>query len=177
LKKFFAIFLVITITAPFVGTYTWLQYKKYQVHEEIRLRIKAGVENRELNVFQFSKIETKSLLRWEHEKEFEYKGEMYDVVLSKEKGDSIIFFCLKDHKETSINQQIKLLVSIAIGQDQQQRENQKRLTWFSKSLYHALLFSWSLPHPNNHSKKGNTPYYSNYSSIHLPPPFPPPKML
>lgn len=165
------------MAAPWVGSFTWLEFKKHQVQEEIRLRIQEGVGKRELTVLQFSSIETMLLLRWEHEKEFEYKGEMYDVVLSKEKGDSIIFFCLKDHKETSINQQIKLLVSIAIGQDQQQRENQKRLTWFSKSLYHALLFSWSLPYPDNHSKKGNTPYSSNYSSIHIPPPFPPPKML
>ncbi len=169
--------LVIIIAAPFVGTYTWLQYKKYQVQQEIRLRMQAGVKKMNLTVLQFNRIEINSLLRWEHDKEFEYMGEMFDVVSRKEMGDSIIFICLKDIKETSINKQIRLLVSVAIGQDQQQRENHKRLTNFSKSLYNSLLFPWSLPYPDIHTKKGNTPYFSNYSSIHLPPPFHPPKML
>lgn len=45
-------------------------------------------------------------LRWEHEYEFEYKSEMYDLV-SKETNDGMIILqCIHDKKESSINKSI-----------------------------------------------------------------------
>lgn len=59
--------------------------------------------------FAFSKVETETLLRWEHSKEFEYEGEMYDVVRAETRNDSVFYTLWWDHEETEINQKLARL--------------------------------------------------------------------
>lgn len=52
------------------------------------------------------KNEIESKLAWEHEREFELDGEMYDVISTEIKGDSISYHCIHDEKESSINKRM-----------------------------------------------------------------------
>ena len=45
-------------------------------------------------------------LKWEQPWEFEYKGEMHDIVSQELMVDTIIYHCIIDKKETSINKEI-----------------------------------------------------------------------
>ena len=95
-----------------------------------------GIDKKELVLLKFTKEQSKTELDWEHSKEFEYAGEMYDVVEETIKGDSIYYYCWWDHEETKLNKQLSDLVTKAMGQNQQNKENQNRLQNFLKTLYH-----------------------------------------
>ena len=71
----------------------------------------AGVDRSELVLLQFSKTDTKTLLQWEHDTEFEFQGQMFDVMEVSEKGDSVTYVCWPDKEETHLNQQLAQLVS------------------------------------------------------------------
>jgi hypothetical protein len=73
-----------------------------------------------------------SRLKWEDEDEFEFAGNMYDVIGKSVKGDTLIIHCLKDEKENA------LLKSFEDLQDSQSRDGKNKsasLLQFFGSLY------------------------------------------
>jgi hypothetical protein len=44
-----------------------------------------------------------SELLWEHSKEFEFRGNMYDIKTSFTAGDTAYYYCYLDHKEKDLN--------------------------------------------------------------------------
>lgn len=95
----------------------------------------AGIDKKELVLLKFTKEEKKSELNWKHAKEFEFNGEMYDIVESSEIGDTTYYWVWWDYEETHLNKQLGELVSFALGQNPENQENQNRLNTFFKSLY------------------------------------------
>lgn len=174
MKKVVSIFLFFCIVVPSVTTYSWLQYKKYQVKKHVKHQILAGLDQSALVLLKFTNNES-SELRWEHDQEFEYNGQMYDVVNSIEKRDSIYYWCWRDHEETKLINQLKIVVANALGNDQQNKENQNRLLDFFKILY----FSESSIAQGFYQKteKENYPYFANWVSIIIAPQTPPPKLM
>ena len=137
LKKNTAILLFICLIVPFLGTYTWLQYQKHQTKEMVKRHILTQVDKNELVTLTFSTAETATELRWEHDSEFEYKGQMYDIVETQINGDSISYICWWDHQETALNLQLQQIVEKTFGNDPQNHQKQDDLTNFYKSLYFA----------------------------------------
>lgn len=111
--------------------------------------ILSQVGKNDLITLKFISIEAASELHWEHDKEFEYKGQMYDVVESKTHGDTTIYVCWWDHNETALNIQLYQLVEAGIGNDPQNHKNQEKLKDFFKSIYFSSLQIFSLPEPRN----------------------------
>jgi hypothetical protein len=134
-QRIFGIILLITLLTPVFFSAAWLHYKKKAVKREIKWRIIAGLERDELICLRFSLHDAEALLRWEHPGEFEYRGEMYDVVEQISTTDSVVFWCWWDHAETRLNRQLKNLVDYALGKDAQKQENGKRFYMFLSSLY------------------------------------------
>lgn len=58
-------------------------------------------EKKAFVLLTFSRKDSEEL-RWEHSREFEYKGHMFDVVSKKESGDSITYYCFADEKENKV---------------------------------------------------------------------------
>lgn len=139
LKKNIAILLFSCLIVPFLGTYTWLQYQKHQTKEMVKRQILAQVDKKELVTLTFSTAETATELRWEHDGEFEYKGQMYDIVETQINGDSISYICWWDHAETALNIQLQQIVEKTLGNDTQNHQKQDDLTNFYKSLYFTPL--------------------------------------
>jgi len=84
---------------PSLGTFGWLHYQKYAVRAEVKqMMINKGMAEEHLVVLQFT-TEEKALLNWEHDKEFEYQGQMYDVVDSYQVGDIFYYSCWPDMKK------------------------------------------------------------------------------
>lgn len=123
----------------------WLHYQKSVVRKQVKRQFLAGMNEEELVLLTFRASNLQAELRWEHSREFEYQGQMYDVVKSELKGDSMYFHCWPDHAESRLNQQIKDLVANVLNKHPQQQEHQKQLTHFFKSLYHQDLEEWSVP--------------------------------
>lgn len=96
-----------------------------------------GLQDEELVHLVFDQNEILEL-RWEHSREFEYRGEMYDVVRSENVKGVVHYWCWHDHEETSLNKRLTESVQLAWGKNPRRDHQQDRLSWFFKSLYFAL---------------------------------------
>jgi len=172
LKRFLGVFLLCSVVAPYTGTYIWLQYEKKQVKREIKQQLKAGLDRKEFVILYITKNESAEL-KWEHSKEFEYKGEMYDIIETAISGDTTFYTCWWDHEETKLNRHLKLLVAQALGNDQQNKDNSKKLFDFSKLVFqHGQVIDF-----NFHLESGKLRF--SHCPIHeylykVPTPSPPP---
>lgn len=76
-----------------------------QYREEIIDLIEEGISEDELTFFVFSKDELKngkSGIQWMEEDEFRFDDEMYDIVKTETKGDSIYIHCIYDENESKL---------------------------------------------------------------------------
>ena len=83
----------------------YLQHEKGMAKAAMSHYLKS-YEEHELVEIIIHKDQIKSKLTWEHEREFELGGEMYDVISTEIKGDSISYRCIHDAKESSINKRM-----------------------------------------------------------------------
>ena len=168
-----AIVLLLCMTAPFFGTFTWLSYEKNQVRRTLKKQLIAGIEKDELVLLKFTPEES-SKLRWEHDKEFEYNHQMYDVV-AKEVIDGVIhYWCWWDHEETQLNKKLQNLLATALGGDMARKEKKDNTLRFYSSLYYSPLNTLSFQSIVK-DIENNWVYITPASLYALSPPNPPPK--
>ena len=127
----------VCLVAPIATSLVILKMQKKQVKREVKRKIIAGIDKSELVLLKFTHVEKNAKLRWEHAKEFEYNGEMYDVVESKVAGDTNYYWCWWDNEETTLCKKLDELLYFALGHNPKKQENQKRLLNFYKSLFFA----------------------------------------
>lgn len=118
-----------------VTGYVILQNQKKQVRREVKKQLIEEVGKEQLVLLVFSEKDQLTQLKWEHSKEFEYKGQMYDVVDKKIKGDTTFYWCWWDHAETHLNKQLKALVVNVWDNHPKNQENKNRLENLFKHLY------------------------------------------
>ena len=173
-KKYISILLIFTTIAPIWLFISLIRYEKYIVRKEIKKAIVAGIDKNELVFLRFSKEEVETELKWEHSKEFEYLDEMYDVVESQIRGDSIYYWCWWDYKETKLNKQLDQLVKYATSSDRQSKERTEKLQnlvtlfYFDKTF---TLYDFNI----NESKNIFSRYSINYTTRSISPDTPPPR--
>lgn len=162
------------LLAPIAVTFTFLHYRKNQVREGISQQIKVGIDKDELILLKFSEEESKNKLQWKHLKEFKFKNEMYDIVKSRIKGDSIYYWCWKDNEETKIDNKLNELTSLALGDDPPSRNSKKQFLHFYKLLFYT---DKNLPSNVQFQPKQEHFFYSFNSVIFSPSPLHPPPQL
>lgn len=138
-NKIISAILIFTIAAPFWFFYSILHIEKYSVKKEIKKMVVAGIDRDDLVLIKVSGDEAKTKLTWEHSKEFEYLGTMYDVVETEQRGDSTYYWCWEDSKETQLNKQLQNLVDNALSTNKNVNDNLKRLSNFFTSLYYSKI--------------------------------------
>jgi hypothetical protein len=104
-----------------------------KTHREIKARINAGINEKELTVIELNSLNAAEIHWIEADKEFTWHGNMYDVVKSDIKNGVKQIYCLNDTKER------KLIKEFEDKNDQAQK-TRKLLTNFS------LVF---LPQPSS----------------------------
>jgi len=154
-------------------TYLYLNHQRYQIKREVKWKIIEGIDKSELVLIHLSKAEAKERLDWEHSKEFEFEGEMYDVVEFEEAPDSVKYWCWWDHEETALNQNLAEVVSNLLGNHPDKKEKEQKLISFYQSLFSEKIFHWealqftSISNPIE-NYQFNLKIYSN--NIPTPPP-------
>lgn len=102
--------------------------------------------------------------KWEHEKEFEWKGEMYDVVKKEQSRDGVIYTCKKDVKEDQLISQKRKAQERASG-----TKMIKMTKIFVQSALHQEISVALIP-----TNQLVNSFFNNYSfyfcSIIVPPP-------
>ncbi len=158
-----------------MGMYSYLQWEKWQVKKEVKKQIIAGLNTDQLVCFEFTFEQVNSELNWHHIKEFEYQGQLYDVVSQKTKNNTIVYWCFADHKETEIDKKITSLTSNILNQNKQRNDNQQRVSIFAKSLFHHNLVDF-LFSAGQSKYTYTTTVDSCENSIYPSPPSPPPQV-
>ncbi|MBP41393.1 MAG: hypothetical protein CL528_06445 [Aequorivita sp.] len=175
-QRLFAIAFLFILFAPVATMFLYLHFEKAALKREIKWKMVAGIDQNELVLLKFSKEEAEKQLRWEHSKEFEYEGQMYDVVSKEIKGDTIYYRCWWDHEETALNKKLQELVAQTFDKDKDKQRTQKQLTNYFQSFFCSTLFEWQATVPEDLVEIYQTIVYEdNFSTIRLSPPTPPPQ--
>lgn len=137
------------LAAPVVVILVSYQQTRYAVRKAVKKQMIAGMDRARLTLLVFSKSRSHKVLRWEHSKEFEYRGQMYDVVETSSDNDSVRYLCWPDHHETRLNRQLSRLVNIAMGSNPQHQREHKLLFDFLSKLFPPGFSTPSLISPDN----------------------------
>jgi hypothetical protein len=141
-KQIISIILLFLLIAPAVVTYTWIQQRKRAVKKEVKWKMIAGIDKKELVLLKFSKTETTTELKWKHSKEFEFNNQMYDIVDKITTKDSVKYWCWWDFEETKLNQQLSKLLVNVYQNDIPTKEKQSQIIQFYKSLFFEQVVAW-----------------------------------
>ena len=174
-RELLGAFLLWCLAFPLLGTYFSLQYHKFQIKHTIKEQVIAQADNDELVLLKFTSAESQTDLRWEHSREFEYQGQMYDVVRTSTQNDTIYYWCWWDQEETRLNQQLNALLADVLEQDEEKKKQHKHLISFYHSLFCSEISQWQAC--VFMAKKLPMSFYSlSYSPPFNIPPLPPPRV-
>ena len=126
---------MVLFIAPFYGTYFYLYLQEKAIQETVKRKLKEGISENELVKLTFSKKEIPTLLKWEHDKEFEYNGQMYDVVEVADIGDSLQYLCWWDKAETATKKNKHNLLQAGIDSSNPEKHLPYTFSDYYKSIY------------------------------------------
>ena len=127
--------LLLCLVAPITTAYFVLKNQQKQVKREVKWKLIEGIDRNELVLLKFTEEDKKTELNWKHSKEFEHKGEMYDIAETEIHGDTTFYWCWWDYEETALNKQLDQLFAIALGNSPSHKKNQEKIVQLFKSLY------------------------------------------
>ncbi|MCB0731910.1 MAG: hypothetical protein KDC88_12835 [Ignavibacteriae bacterium] len=131
------------------------------------------LDDNDLVLLKFSKSETNTILSWEHSKEFEFNEIMYDVIKSKEVGDSVLYWCWQDNDETYLNKRFKENLANALQNDGKSNRLLSQL-----SNYLSIFYTTESNKISHNNSFYTIKYFSQnikfYQSIVICPNSPPP---
>lgn len=139
-------------------------------------KIRKAIPRDEQLLWKFSAEDARLKLDWEHSREFEYKGEMYDVIRSETKGDSIWYWCYWDRKETKLRKELNVLLVNLMGPGQQSKNEGRQLNDFFKSLFLPVLFTNTNLATGHDHQHNMIPYNFSLHAFDRIPPVPPPEL-
>ena len=79
-----------------------LKFQKRLIRNSVKELIYSGLSNSELSRIVVTTSDSDNLL-WHHHDEFEFQGNMYDLVSKESFNDSIVYLCFLDEKESEVN--------------------------------------------------------------------------
>ncbi len=158
---------------PLLGNFVLLHGRKMAIKREVARHIVRGIAEDGLVTLKFTKEETRTLLRWEHPREFEFDGQMYDIVEVTDLGDIVHYRCWWDKAETELNERLRALAIQALGGSPKFGGAREPLLAGLKPFCRTGPGRWDAPRPGPAS--GPPSWTADlYASVVTPPPAPPP---
>ncbi len=151
-----------------------LTYQQEKVRHEVKEMIISGLSADDLTKLKFHKDDAHEKLEWEHEKEFKFQGEKYDVVQTSVTDDSITYYCWWDHEETAIEQQLADSLQKALSNDLESQKGKRTLISYLKVDYQSPDGILLAHCPFSFQQDFHTNYIRSHTSILSTPPTPPP---
>lgn len=134
MRKHIPLLFILALTLPFIGVYGWLKFEKAAVRKSVKHRLMEGIPKDELIQFTFALEDTAKVLNWIHSKEFEYQGEMYDIVTRYYSKDSVKYDLWWDHEETELNKKLARLTNGLINQNPVEQSKTNYIVFVNKSM-------------------------------------------
>ncbi len=133
MRGLLSIFLIVILYLPFWGLKYYFQQEIKTIRKEVKWMIAHETPEEDLVHFTFSQEQSKKL-NWKHDHEFEYNGQMYDIIRRNETKDSVTFVCWWDKAETELNHKLNTLCSVSFGKKTEKDPEKKHLFSYSKDL-------------------------------------------
>lgn len=164
--------ILILVIGPFwfakMNLYSQLRSTKHQV----KALLLQSIPSNDLKTFRFTASEYLNL-NWEHEREFELEGLMYDVVETTVSNGIYQLVCYPDTEESLIKKKLKALLTL---EHKKPGSSPSTLPWeqFAKGLFvstpvspialilvsnHWCNFQAEVPHPGYSSQLSPPPNY------------------
>lgn len=175
MKKYTGFILLIILIAPFTGYYVALNLEKIEVRRTVKQQILSGINEKHLVRFTINSDDVSTKLNWIHAHEFEYDGQLYDVVRTESANGFTTLICFPDNKETALHKKIETLISNAMHHEQKDKEK-KQFRKLFKQLYFTESVSCLKTIDNSLANIAASGWFCNYSGIVISPPAPPPKI-
>ncbi len=169
--------LLVSLVIPFCIIFLWFQGQLFFASEQARAFINRDHEKKEWVWLKFSVKEAEETLQWEHSKEFEFKGEMYDVIESFFAGDSVTYCVYHDKRESQIKKKLKSFVTEFIRHGHTSDKQKQHTTHFFKSLYVSAVTNVSFCDVEKRKKNNPAGSVMMLSGYIKGPPSPPPWAL
>ena len=166
---------MVLFIAPFYGTYLYLSLQQKVIQEAVQRKLEEGIPENELVKLTFFKKEIPKLLKWEHDKEFEYNGQMYDVVEVTDVGDSLQYLCWWDKAETATKKNKQKLLHAVIDTSNPKKHIPTTFSDYYKSIYFIFNPFNGVETPENGRNKPIT--ISTFTGLLLVQSFSPPPRL
>jgi hypothetical protein len=102
-KRVGAIIFLILFVGNSIGLFLAFNFQRFLIKCAVEIELAEGIPTDKL--YQVTVVaENKGLLHWLEDREFNYRGVMYDVVQKKVLNqDTTIYYCWADSKETKLN--------------------------------------------------------------------------
>ncbi|NOZ35224.1 MAG: hypothetical protein GXO80_07995 [Chlorobi bacterium] len=102
MKKYTSLILLIIILFVSNEYYLYFKYLQYNIHQEVKQEIKKGLDEKDLTLIIVPFNNEKEIIWTKKNKEFKYKGSMYDIVKTKIKNKKNYYYCINDIKEKQL---------------------------------------------------------------------------
>jgi len=170
LKRTFSIFLLISFLFNTAGYLLIFLLLQSSLKDNVREKISSNNYSQTLIVFANKNLNDGiTELKFHDEKEFSFKGKMYDIIKRENKNDSVYFYCLADTKEDELN-----LALIKKGETGDSDKNSGNLVLLKNVLQDGLLSHTLFDSDNNFkipfTKEESLITTSNICDIPTPPP-------
>lgn len=130
------ILLALSIAGPMTLGLASFELRFFQLKESMERRIKRDPNDDRIKTLVFTKEESQTHLNWEHDREFEYLGEMYDVLEIHEKGNQIEYLVWHDQEESELKRSES---DYEKSTRENHSENQKR------NSFHVIFYFEQIP--------------------------------
>ncbi len=133
--KLYSLLLFACLVLPVGILIMVLSIEREQIRHQVKEQFLEDIDTEKLIKFSIHKKKGNTKIRWKHKNEFEHQEQMYDVVRRAEVGDSIIYYCFADDKETKINQDLDQVIAFTLGQQPNRQQQEAQLFSLFKSLF------------------------------------------
>ncbi|NPA44194.1 MAG: hypothetical protein GXO49_01535, partial [Chlorobi bacterium] len=99
MKKSISLILLIVILLVSNGYYLYFKYLQNNIQKEMKQVVKSGLSEKDFSVIVVSEENEKEIIWIKKNKEFRYKGFMYDIVKTKQLNNKKYYYCINDIKE------------------------------------------------------------------------------
>lgn len=167
--------LLLCLIVPFFGAWQFLSIQIHQIREQVHAIVLHNLTEDQKLLLTFSNEDALTKLEWEHSREFEYNGEMYDVISLEVNGDSTSYLCYHDVRETRAKNELRNVIASALGSTPHNQKSQSHITDFLKTLFPIEPVHFR-PIAESTAERNEIKRYQFSATIHLAiPPTPPPE--
>lgn len=176
MKRIGPILLFALLTLPFTGTYLWLNIEKAMVKKAVKRHLVEGLDDDKLVRLEFTHQEAKVKILWHHEEEFEFNGQLFDIVRQQITSSGVVYWCFPDHEETQLQKQLTELLNLNLKKDIQRQHKQQLSVTFYKNLFFETE-NIKVEPAESILTKPYTHFSIKFTNCLFSPPAPPPRLV